>query len=70
MTNLTCKTCGITIRWQATMIGSELFCCIGCAYGGPCTCDYDRLPHSDDHAALVIWKDSKMEISVHIIQER
>jgi hypothetical protein len=67
--NPSCGTCGITIRWQPTIVGSKTFCCIGCAYGGPCVCDYERLPNPDDRTSLVIWNESKLEIRVYSVRE-
>ncbi|MDD3828868.1 MAG: hypothetical protein PHY79_23115 [Anaerolineae bacterium] len=42
------------IRWQPTIIGDKTYCCLGCAQGGPCECDYDNLPHPDEMNALVV----------------
>jgi hypothetical protein len=50
---LTCINCGIVIRWQPTLVGGKVFCCLGCAEGGPCRCDYDNLPQPGDTTALV-----------------
>ena len=47
-----CANCGIEIRWQPTNVDGEVYCCVGCAEGGPCTCDYERLPQPDERAAL------------------
>lgn len=50
----TCDTCGITIAWQPTLIGKGVYCCTGCAEGGPCTCDYGSLPARDERAAIIV----------------
>ena len=42
---------------------------MGCVYGGPCVCNYDQMPDPDDLAAIVIWKEKRLEISLHIIEE-
>lgn len=47
-----CANCGIVIRWQPTRIGAQVYCCPGCAEGGPCRCDYDNLPRVDEVQAL------------------
>jgi hypothetical protein len=39
-----CANCGIAIRWQPTIVEGKSYCCLGCAQGGPCECDYDNLP--------------------------
>ncbi len=39
--------------WRPTIIDGAAYCCLGCSRGGPCTCDYSRLPHNADKAALV-----------------
>lgn len=49
----TCHTCGITIRWKPTIVEAKTYCCLGCALGGPCDCDYDNLPQEDEANALV-----------------
>ena len=48
-----CANCGIVIRWQPTIVDGKAYCCLGCAYGGPCECDYENLPHPDDVNPMV-----------------
>jgi hypothetical protein len=48
-----CANCGILIRWQSTTIDGRVYCCLGCAQGGPCDCDYDNLPRRDQKNAMV-----------------
>lgn len=48
-----CANCGISIEWQPTIIDGHTYCCLGCSRGGPCDCDYSRLPQEADQAALV-----------------
>ena len=48
-----CATCGIVILWQPTVIDGQTYCCLGCAQGGPCECDYDNLPDLDATNAIV-----------------
>lgn len=43
---LICACCGISIRWQPTLVEGKVYCCAGCAEGGPCQCDYDDLPEA------------------------
>jgi hypothetical protein len=50
----TCQSCGIVIRWQPTIVEDRTYCCIGCAQGGPCVCDYDNLPRVDEINALAL----------------
>jgi len=52
--DITCDTCGIRISWQPTLIGKGVYCCTGCAEGGPCSCDYGSLPERNEPAAIVI----------------
>jgi hypothetical protein len=52
-----CANCGIVIRWQPTIVDDRLFCCLGCAEGGPCECDYDNLPEPGQTKAMVLQKD-------------
>lgn len=49
-----CENCGIVIRWQPTIIDGKTYCCLGCAQGGPCECDYDNLPKSDQANPMVL----------------
>jgi hypothetical protein len=49
----TCANCGIEIRWRPTIVDGVAYCCLGCSRGGPCECDYSRLPRTDDHTAIV-----------------
>jgi hypothetical protein len=51
-----CANCRIVIRWQPTIVGDKLYCCPGCAQGGPCECDYDNLPQPGRTNALVLQK--------------
>lgn len=39
-----CANCRIVIQWEPTIIEGKTYCCLGCAQGGPCSCDYDNLP--------------------------
>jgi len=48
-----CANCGIEIRWRPTIVDGVAYCCLGCSRGGPCECDYARLPSTDDHTAIV-----------------
>jgi len=48
-----CANCGIPIRWEPTLVQGRPYCCTGCAQGGPCSCDYSRLPRRGEEAALV-----------------
>lgn len=52
--NRVCANCGITIDWQATVVEAQVFCCLGCASGGPCTCDYSNLPLLGECRAVVM----------------
>ena len=48
-----CANCGIAIDWQPTIVDGRTYCCLGCAEGGPCTCDYSNLPRIGESRALV-----------------
>jgi hypothetical protein len=58
---LVCANCGIQIRWQATVVAGQTYCCLGCAQGGPCDCDYDNLPQADRASAIVVQRAQKPE---------
>lgn len=49
-----CANCGISIRWQATIVDGAVYCCMGCVHGGPCECDYDNLPQKEDTKPVVL----------------
>jgi hypothetical protein len=51
---LRCANCLITIRWWPTIVDDKIYCCAGCADGGPCTCDYDRLPGWAENCPIVL----------------
>ena len=44
MVEYRCVNCDILFDWQPTVVRGRLFCCTGCAQGGPCSCDYENLP--------------------------
>jgi hypothetical protein len=35
-----CANCEIEFFWSPTVVQGNVYCCTGCAAGGPCTCDY------------------------------
>ncbi len=55
-----CATCGITIYWEPTVVGQAVYCCSGCAAGGPCNCDYGLLPPRGEHAAIIVVVEQRM----------
>jgi hypothetical protein len=54
-----CANCGISIEWQATIVDGIIYCCMGCAHGGPCECDYDNLPQEEDTKAVMLHPDRR-----------
>ncbi|MGQ9515796.1 MAG: hypothetical protein ACUVWB_01645 [Anaerolineae bacterium] len=54
-----CANCGIVFSWRPTVIRGTVYCCVGCSRGGPCTCDYARLPFMDQ--SLPLAKISRQE---------
>lgn len=48
-----CENCGILITWQPTVVDAHVYCCLGCAVGGPCSCDYSNLPSLVESRAIV-----------------
>ena len=49
-----CANCGILVRWQPTTVDGKSYCCLGCAQGGPCECDYDNLPPAGEEYAMAL----------------
>jgi chaperonin GroES len=39
---LRCANCEIEFLWPPTVVQSITYCCVGCATGGPCCCDYSQ----------------------------
>ena len=35
-----CANCEIEFFWSPTVVQGRIYCCTGCAAGGPCNCDY------------------------------
>jgi hypothetical protein len=35
-----CANCEIEFFWSPTIVRKQIYCCTGCAAGGPCNCDY------------------------------
>jgi len=35
-----CANCDIEFFWSPTVVQGKVYCCTGCAAGGPCNCDY------------------------------
>ena len=58
-----CANCGIEIRWRPTIVDGVAYCCLGCSRGGPCECDYSRLPGTDDHTAIVSFTTVAVQVS-------
>lgn len=48
-----CANCGIPIRWEPTIVEGKAYCCVGCSHGGPCNCDYERLPKKGEVLHIV-----------------
>jgi len=53
--NPVCANCGIEINWQPTVVDGRTYCCLGCALGGPCSCDYSNLPRVGEFRAVVCY---------------
>jgi len=69
---LLCANCGIVIRWQPTVVDGQVYCCLGCSRGGPCTCDYSNLPQEGDSTAMVLVGKGtlqRMEIEIMEVSE-
>lgn len=37
-----CANCDIAVLWPPTVVQGQVYCCTGCAAGGPCSCDYSQ----------------------------
>ncbi len=63
--HLTCASCNIPIRWQPTVVDGKAYCCLGCAAGGPCECDYDHLPMPSDRVSIVVRREQVARLTTH-----
>jgi len=57
-----CSNCGIPISWQPTVVDGRTYCCLGCARGGPCTCDYSNLPRRGEYRAIFLQRTMEVII--------
>lgn len=48
-----CANCDIDILWPVIVVRGKTYCCLGCAAGGPCTCDYSE--YSAVHVSGIIY---------------
>lgn len=67
-----CANCKIEIHWTPTVIDGESYCCVGCSQGGPCSCDYSRLPREGDESALVcsrVHQFHLLEVKVNLVKK-
>ena len=39
---VTCGSCGIPLGGESVSSADEVYCCAGCAVGGPCICTYEQ----------------------------
>ena len=51
---VSCANCGIQFAWQPTVVDGRSYCCIGCAMGGPCSCDYSNLPNDTECRMIMV----------------
>jgi hypothetical protein len=51
---LKCTNCQIRFLWLPVLVDGQPYCCAGCAEGGPCSCDYSRLPEMGERHAIVL----------------
>jgi len=51
-----CDRCGMEYDWPGVEIDGRVYCCVGCASGGPCACDRTHLlemePSPDDEVIV------------------
>jgi len=51
---LKCTNCQIRFDWLPMLLDGQPYCCAGCTEGGPCSCDYGRLPETGERYAIVL----------------
>ena len=42
-----CDQCGMRYDWPGVEVDGRVYCCAGCASGGPCTCDRTFVTDAD-----------------------
>ncbi len=60
-----CANCEIEFLWPPTIVQGTIYCCTGCAAGGPCSCDYSQ--YSSVNISGVIHYGSEMCNGHHIL---
>jgi hypothetical protein len=50
-----CANCDIEILWTPVYRQGVVYCCAGCAAGGPCSCDYSQY-HSVNIAGVIHYR--------------
>ena len=35
-----CNGCGVEVTWAPVVVDDQRYCCLDCAEGRPCECDY------------------------------
>ena len=53
----------IVIRWRTTIVNDRIYCCPGCADGGPCQCDYDRQRDWQENCPIALREAQVPELS-------
>jgi hypothetical protein len=59
-----CANCQIVITWLPTIVDGQVYCCPGCAEGGPCDCDYGHLPQTKENSAIVVHRSRNSSAEV------
>jgi hypothetical protein len=53
-----CDTCGFEYEGPGLSLGGSVYCCAGCASGGPCTCGGTGILPADTVTTLVTGGDT------------
>ena len=57
-----CDRCGMEYTWAGVTVGDLVYCCAGCASGGPCTCGLSG-PAASPAARTTVVTDSGAVVS-------
>ncbi len=59
-----CANCGLDIPWRPVVADGRVYCCGGCARGGPCYCSYD-LPAGSGETRPATFPEEGGDASLH-----
>jgi hypothetical protein len=59
-----CANCRLDIPWPPVVANGQVYCCGGCARGGPCYCSYDA-PEAPGEAEGARRLEERFDATLH-----